>query len=51
MLVPEFVLYTEVCLGLATCLQVMLSAKSWGFFSFLLKKILDQGIGTVRLAC
>lgn len=45
MLVPEFVLYTEVCLGLAPHLQlVLLSAESWAFFRFPLKKILEQEI-------
>lgn len=48
MLVPELVLHTEVCLGLATYLRVMQPAKSFGF---LLKKILEQGTGTVRTAC
>lgn len=48
MLVPEFVLFTEAWLGLATYLQVMQPAKSRGFFRFLPKKILEQVIKTVR---
>lgn len=48
MLVPEFVLYTEMWLALAPYLQLVLSAKSWAFFMFPLKKILEQEIRTVR---
>ena len=44
MLVPEFVLYTEVWLGLAPHLQLVLSAESWAFSRFPLKKILEQEI-------